>query len=226
MGLLLLSKRKPKIQERFEDEGSEGFTLVELLMSLAIMGMILFVINVILISVLKSSARTDTSVRMRRQIETGFEVIERNVKSASPSSICIARRSQNDVWECTNEISGDAVMMTIMSDIKASVVFYREEEEDPIFVLDEKIGVLSSHWIIYTANGSSVDYTADTYLTNLNEMSVEKFEVDLLSESKTGTFQVILRMISDSSDRIGTYNPLVNDMFSTINIVTKGPANL
>lgn len=193
-----------------------AFTLVELLMSLVIMGMILFVINVVLISVLKSSARTDTMIRLDNYIETSYEIIERNVKSAEPSSLCIAEYNETgEDWECNGEASGNAIMMNLLSDLKTTVVFYFEEDEDGT-------GILKSYWIKYNAQREVILPNTTTYLSNPSEIDVETFEVDIALNNNTGIHQVILRTLSDSIDMIGVDDPLINDMLRTANIVTRG----
>jgi len=203
-------------QDRFSRKAHEfAFTLIELIVSMAIMGMILFVVNVVLISVMKSSARTDTMIRMGNYIETGFEIMERNVKSAEPSSLCIAEYSEaGEVWECTGEESGDALMMNLLSDLKTTVIFYFEENED-------EVGIMKSHWIKYDANRDVVSEST-TYLSSSSEIDIVTFEVDIALDNNSGTHQVIVRALSDSIDLVGVDDPLVDDMLRSATIVSRG----
>jgi prepilin-type N-terminal cleavage/methylation domain-containing protein len=192
-----------------------AFTLIELIASMAIMGMILFVVNVVLISVMKSSARTDTTIRMGNYIETGFEIIERNVKSSEPSSLCIAEYNEAiPEWECTDEVTGDALMMNLLSDLKTTVIFYFEENEN-------EVGILKSYWIKYNASGDDESRIV-TYLSSSSEIDVVEFQVDIAFDDNTGTNQVILRTLCDSIDSIGMDDPLVDDMLRSVTIVSRG----
>lgn len=204
-------------QDKFARDAREfGFTLIELIMSLAIMGMIIFVINVILISVIKSSARTDTKIRLGNYIETAYEIIERNVKSAEPSSICIADYNESEeLWYCVKgETTGDALMMNLLSDLKTTVVFYYEKDENDV-------GILKSYWIKYNSDGDITSITT-TYLSSPGEIDIETFEADVAVNYQSGIHQVILRTLSDSIDNIGIDDPLVNDMLRSVTIVTRG----
>ena len=195
----------------------EAFTLIELIVSMVIMGMILFVVNVVLISVMKTSARTDTTIRIGNYIESGFEIIERDVKSAEPSSLCIAKYSETrEVWECTDVESGNALMMNLLSDLKTTVVFYFEETEDGI-------GILKSYWVKYDANRDQVSETI-TFLTNSNEIDIETFEADIMVDNNSSVNQVILRTLSDSIPTSAVIFFLVNDLLRSVTIVSRGNA--
>jgi prepilin-type N-terminal cleavage/methylation domain-containing protein len=199
-----------KQRENKETSNEEGYTLIELIMTIFIMGMILLIINIVLIAIMKSSARSDTSIRLRQLVEFGFEVIERDAKSSNPGSVCIAQLhevSGEDVWECVDEVSGNAVKMTILG-ADSSVVFFVEDNDDGI-------GILKSYW-----TGDTDETT--TYLTNSGEIDVESFEVDISHDYATGTHEIILRLVCDSITRLQGADPLVNDMLRTATIVTKG----
>lgn len=191
-----------------QKNNNEGFTLIELIMTITIMGMILFIINVILIAVMKSSVRSDTSIRLRQLIEFGFEVIERNAQSADLDSLCISEiNSLTGEWECTSEVSGEAVMLSVLGSTD-DVVFFLEETED-------EVGILKSYW-----SGDSTETT--TFITNSGEIDVESFEVDIAHDYATGTHEIIVRIVCDSISRLEGAEPLVNDMLRTTTIVTKG----
>lgn len=190
-----------------QQEDDDGFSLIELIMTIAIMGMILFIINVILIAITKSSARSDATIRLRQLLEFGFEVIERNAQSADPDSICIAQYNELlDQWECSSEITGDAVRMSVLGS-GGYVVFYLEETDD-------EIGILKSFW--------EDDESTVTFLTNSGEIDVESFEIDIAHDYSTGTHEMIVRIVCDSITRLEGAEPLVDDMLRTVNIVTKG----
>jgi hypothetical protein len=179
---------------------------VELIITIFIMGMILLIVNIILIAIMKSSVRSDTSIRLRQLVEFGFEVIERNAKSANPGSLCIVEKN-DDNWECVNEVSGNAVRMTVLGS-EDSVVFFVEDNDDGI-------GVLKAYW------AGDTDETI-TYLTNSGEIDVEEFEVDISHDYSTGTHEIILRIVCDSITRLKGTDPLIDNMLRTATIVTKG----
>lgn len=199
---------KDLLQFHKQQKGEEGYTLIELIMTIFIMGMMLLIINIVLIAILRSSARSDTSIRLRQLVEFGFEVIERNAKSAEPNSICISRYDEiNEIWDCTGDVSGGAIKMSIMGSDQI-VVFYVDENED-------EVGVLKAFW-------TEGDETSEVFLTNSGELDVESFEVDLSHDYESGTHEIIVRILCDSIVRLEAAEPLVNDMMRTVTIVTKG----
>ncbi len=199
---------KDLLQSSEQQKSEDGYTLIELIMTIFIMGMMMLIINIVLIAILRSSARSDTSIRLRQLVEFGFEVIERNAKSSEPNSLCIAQYNEiPDVWECTGEVSGDAIRMSVLGSDQI-VVFYMDKNE-------EEIGVLKAFW-------TEGDEISEVFLTNSGELDVESFEVDLSHDYESGTHEIIIRILCDSITRLEAAEPLVNDMLRTVTIVTKG----
>ncbi len=68
-------------------EKNEGYTLVEMLITVVILGFILLLVNVVLISIIKVAYNTDAKIKVRQGIEFTIEAIDRDVKSANPDSV-------------------------------------------------------------------------------------------------------------------------------------------
>ncbi len=96
-------KIKKFIQSLVEEESNEalkdqeGYTLIEVVVTILIMGMILIMVNMVLISLIRVSYDTDARMNVRQDVEFGIEVIRRDTKSADPAQISATPSNQLDL---------------------------------------------------------------------------------------------------------------------------------
>lgn len=67
----------------------EGFSLVEMLITIVIMGMVLLIASTTLTTLIKTSSASSSKTRVRSETEFVLELIRRTVRNSDPSSVYI-----------------------------------------------------------------------------------------------------------------------------------------
>jgi prepilin-type N-terminal cleavage/methylation domain-containing protein len=182
-------------------EGEGGYTLVEVLITMVILGMILLVVNLVLIAMIRVSYNTDVRIKMRQGIEFAFEVMRRNSKSTDPGTM----REGSGIG------TADSLIFFIPGAEAEEVVFFLEQD----IVGTENNGVLKAVW---TINGN-VSRTVS--LTSPEEIDVKDFDV-VVSDSKTGgTTEVVLTVTADSMNKRNSEEPLIENLVYQTTIVAR-----
>lgn len=112
------------------------------MITMFILGMILLLVNVVLISMIRVSYRTDAKIKVRQGTEFALEVIDRSVKSANPESITV----------------DENVLDINFSESNMHVQFLKEDIED--------VGVIKAVW------GARELYLTSPSLMDVNEFTV------------------------------------------------------
>jgi prepilin-type N-terminal cleavage/methylation domain-containing protein len=180
------------LKENLTKEHERGYTLIEVLITILIMGMILLMINVVLMSLIRVAYDTDARMNIRQDVEFSIEVIRRNLKSASPSQITV-----DDDGNINLEIAGDG----------GEVTFSRLETGD------DNTGYIQAHWI---------DRDRRINLTSKDEVNVTNFDVDYNINDASGTGELILTIEAQTVQKKTNGDPVVSDFFKQVSIVTKG----
>jgi prepilin-type N-terminal cleavage/methylation domain-containing protein len=210
-----------KVQRKTLPEA--GYTLIEMLVTIIILGMIILVVNMVLISIVRTSYNTDTRIHIRQGLEFALEVMKRSTKSAErikpiPNPACnTALPSDPDcLWP-------DALLVQL-SDISNCVVFYVEE--------DSGQGTLKAGW----AEDSSLCETNDTgtfsfvdYLTVPEEVGIDAqdasgqsgYRLSYEYDSASGTAEVSIILSASSTRENATGEPLIEHVTKQVVLITR-----
>jgi prepilin-type N-terminal cleavage/methylation domain-containing protein len=179
-----------------------GYTLVEVLITMVILGMILLVINLVLIAMIRVSYNTDVRIKMRQGIEFAFEVMRRNAKSTDPGTMKMGSG---------NGTAGSLVLF-LPSENGEEAVFFLEEDSET------DNGVLKAAWTTETATGKEVRTVC---LTSPDEIDVKDFDVVVSNSKAGGTTEVVLTVTADSMNRRNSGEPLIEDLVYQTTIVAR-----
>ncbi|MBN2100326.1 type II secretion system protein [Candidatus Dojkabacteria bacterium] len=195
----MLPGRNPETKE-------EGYTLIEVLLTIFIMGMILLLVNVILISLIRVSYDTDARMKVRQGVEFSLEVIRNNIKSASPATIRL-KNAGSDVVECTttHDNPQDCELHMSLAEEGAEIVFSRIEEQGK--------GRLRATW---TSSNQYIN------LTSLEDIDVKSVMFSSNRNDVTGTVEIIIIVQADSSKLRSGGDPIVEDFYKQATIITRG----
>ena len=89
----------------------EAYTLIEVLITIVIMGMILLMLNLVLVTVVRTANETDARIKIREGVEFALEVIRRDIKSANTESVNVSGAGGTTL-NMTLTGSGDTVTYT------------------------------------------------------------------------------------------------------------------
>lgn len=170
----------------------DGYTLIEVIITIFIMGMILLVINVVLIALIRTSYDTDARLETRQGIEFVFEVIRRDLKSANPATI---------------EVSDSDTLRLNLAESGQNITFSRE-------VVD---GVDGKGWI--RADWGNGDYTN---LTSVEYINIKSFDVVVNRNDISGTVEIVVTVEADSAHVKNSGDPVVKDFYKQTTIITRG----
>jgi prepilin-type N-terminal cleavage/methylation domain-containing protein len=170
--------------------GQEGYTLIEVVVTILIMGMILIMVNMVLISLIRVSYDTDARMNVRQDVEFGLEVIRRDTKSADPAQISATPSNQLDL---VLSGSGERIRFRIIQ--------------------KDGIGTLRSEWL---------DRNRYINLTSPEEVDVEEFNVGYYHDNTSGTGEIIITIRADSVQTKVNGDPVVDDFYKQVSIITKG----
>ncbi len=201
---------KPMRFEFFnKKDNQEGYTLIEVMITVVIMGLILIMVNAVLIAMIRTSQETDARIKIRQGSEFSLEVIKRNVKSADAMGIEMWNLNEGgERIDCdTGPCDGFTAPLT---DSSLEVSFFMEDD-------DEEIGAIKAEWVD-TGNGS----TRALNLSSRAEFDVDEFYVEMSTDEQSGTTLVIVTVESDSISKKRGGDPVVDDYAKQISIVTRG----
>jgi prepilin-type N-terminal cleavage/methylation domain-containing protein len=177
----------------------EGYTLIEVLITMVIMGFILVVVNMVLVSLIRVSYDTDVRMNVRQDIEFALELMRRDVKSADPT-----------VWGASNlgkRSNLDLVMAGSGEEVRFVCAGCSED--------DESIGVLK------VIRGTGPDGRS-LNLTSAEDTNVRSFNVELARDDFSGTVEILITIEADSVQTKTNEDPVVKDVYKQISIITKG----
>ncbi|MBN1618688.1 prepilin-type N-terminal cleavage/methylation domain-containing protein [Candidatus Dojkabacteria bacterium] len=193
---------KIKKQQLKLDKRNAGYTLIEVLMTIVILGVVLLMVNVVVISIVRNSYYVDTRMEMRQGTEFSVEVIRRAIKSADPASIQALSYNQNSntFSSCTSACNALEFMLAETSNI---VRIYR--------VTNSGVGQLKIDW-------------GDGYvgtLTNVKTINVKTLTFDVVPDISSGTTKILLTLSADSVREKSTNNPIVKGFIKQATIITR-----
>jgi prepilin-type N-terminal cleavage/methylation domain-containing protein len=176
----------------------EGYTLIEVLITMVIMGFILVVVNMVLVSLIRVSYDTDVRMNVRQDIEFALELMRRDVKSADPT-----------VWGASN-VGKSSYLDLVMAGSGEEVSFVCANCNK-----DDDIGVLS------VIRGTGPDGRR-LNLTSAEDTDVQSFNVELARDDFSGTVEILITIEADSVQTKTNGDPVVKDVYKQISIITKG----
>lgn len=206
---MLLNRTTPKIEKKpFSYPDSEGYTLIEVLITMFILGLIILVVNIVFIALVRVSYRVDVRMKVRQNIEFALEMVRRSTKSAkvddlsivgNPSSSC---GSTPEPW-CAQY--SEALKMKI-SETSEYVTYFVEQEPGT------EIMVLKASW-------ENEGYTAR--ITSDIDMTIDDFDLEIVDISETGGKEILVNMVASSVQMETTTEPLVSGVFKQEVIITR-----
>lgn len=181
-----------KDHKNLKNKTSEAYTLIEVVVTIFIMGMVLLIVNIVLISLIRVSYDTDSRMKIRQGVEFTLEVIRDNIKSSDPGTI--------------PEVENEEELSFSLSESGEQVRFAYEE-------LDE-IGMIRVYW----DDGSYINLTSPEDI----DVQPGGFEIDAKRDFDSGTVEVIITIRADSTRKKGNGEPVVKDFYKQISVVSKG----
>lgn len=163
-----------------------GYTLVEVMITMFILGIIILIVNIVFISVVRVSYRIDARMKVRQNVEFSLEVIRRNIKSARTGSIeVIPNPLEGVAGDCSVPVNRnlpdcqsypDALKLNIAESNKEMVLYvtYAGNDNDS--------GVIKV----------LIDGTRQMWLTSVDDVSIDRFEVQKQSLGAEGTEILVL----------------------------------
>lgn len=182
------------------EEQENGYTLIEVLITVVIMGFILLVVNVVMIAIIRISYDTDARIKVRQGLEFSLEVMRRNVKSSDPGMIEIIG------WP-VDVPTGDALWLQI-PESEETVTFYLEP--DPV----TNNGVLIAEW-------QGTAGTRTVFLTSPQDINVESFTISINPDPTSGTSEIVLTVLASSVQLRTPTQPLVDNVTKQATIITR-----
>lgn len=182
-----------------ESGRENGYTLVEVLITMVVMSMILLVINMVLVSMIRVSYNTDIRLKMRQQSDFSLEVMRRTVKSTDPGNLMKVEKYDQEAIQMKLPGSGQEVL------------FYRGE-----YAMDDDTvhGVLKANW-------SDDGGFREVFLTSPYDMDVKLFEVDINDSAIAGSTEVLIKITADSANKRNSTEPLIKDQVVQTTILTR-----
>jgi prepilin-type N-terminal cleavage/methylation domain-containing protein len=175
-----------------EDEGQLAYSLIEVLITIVIMGTILIIVNAVLISLIRVSYDTDVRMGIRQEVEFALEVMQRDIKSADPVTL-------DNTGGLEMNLSGSG----------EPVVF---QERTTV----EGVTYLCVMWPKRGGSGRSV------YLTSPEMTDIEEFDITLHRNDFSGTVEVLVTIKADSVQKRVNGDPVVDDIYKQISIISRG----
>ncbi|MDD3661536.1 MAG: prepilin-type N-terminal cleavage/methylation domain-containing protein [Candidatus Dojkabacteria bacterium] len=188
---------------RSKTGSDKGYTLVEVLITVFVMGLILLIVNIIIVSLVRVSFDTDTRIQVRQGLDFALEVVRRNIKSGEPGYTCLV---QNPVEDARDDFP-NAIYLQMAEGSRAVVFFVRRDEET-------ESGVLTARW----SDGAT---SSDVMLTSPHEVTLTEYDVVVTPNPDTGTAEVIITLTASSVHRGATGNPLVSGVTKQEIILTR-----
>jgi prepilin-type N-terminal cleavage/methylation domain-containing protein len=197
---MIRRKKMNRTTENSTTDGSQaGYTLVEVIITMFILGMILVVINMVLISMIRVSYNTDIRIKMRQGVEFAFEVMRRNAKSTDPGTL----REVNTALD-------EPALQLQLPGRGETVRFYRETDG----VHDTGNGVLVASWSLESESHK-------VYLTSPFEIDVKSFDVEVSNSDIYGSTEVFIVIVADSANKRNSGDPLIKDQTTQTTIISR-----
>ena len=188
---------------------SSGYTLVDVIVTVFIMGTILLVVNVILISLVRVSYNTDTRIKVRQGLEFALEVTRRNSKSVEPGEISVVSNPAcGDAGDPNCDAYPEALWMRL-SESDSYVTFYVEMDSDA-----DDFGVLKAAWV-----RDEVESTV--HLTSSADINVKSYDVDVIPDPESGTTEVLVTITAASAHMKSPTEPLIDNVIKQMTILTR-----
>lgn len=205
-----LEKLKRSGSAEAVNDGQAGYTLVEVMMTVFIMGLVLIMVNMVLLAMVRATVEADSRMKIRQGIDLSLEVMNRNIKSSEPQNMILQNRDGQGGWvECSMGQQCDRVVVAL-AESSWTVAFYMEED-------GEEIGVVKAYWL-----NSLTGYEYISNLTSFTEMDVGRFDVQARRDLDSGTTEVVLTIEADSLGRRANGDPIVDDYYKQRIVVAKG----
>ncbi|MEA3357068.1 MAG: type II secretion system protein [Patescibacteria group bacterium] len=184
-------------QQQYKSEfrvqsGQEAYTLIEVLMTIVIMGVILLMLNLVLFTVVRTANQTDARMKIRGGVEFALEVIRRDIKSANTESVNVSG-------------AGGTTLSMTLTGSGDTVTFTRVEDSD------------SGYYAIQAdRNGQEI------HLTSVHDLDVTGLTFQIVVHPASGTSTVYVAVTANSAGKKQDGTPIVEDFIKNAAIITKG----
>jgi len=85
----------------------EGFSLVEMLITIAIMGMVMLIASITLTTLIKISTVSSNKTKVRNETEFVLELVRRTVRNSNPADVMIYNSLDARVYDSENDVVKD-----------------------------------------------------------------------------------------------------------------------
>lgn len=210
----------------FDSKNNHGYTLMEVLLTMIIMGMILLIVNVVMIAIIRTSYTTDTRIKMRQNMEFSVEVFRRTAKSSE--SVTIIPNPSTTVG-CGVDFDDaaypfhEATQLMLEGGLD-SVIFYVDQAPSPSPISNCK-PVLKAMWNI-GGNSHVVNLTSPSEValqpdpTSRCGISANSgFDVSLTVDTRTRLTNIIMTLTADSAQEKSAGVPVVGCVVKQVSIL-------
>lgn len=190
----------------------DSYSLIEVVMSIFVMGFVLMVINLVIISLVRISYDTDSRMRVRQGVEFALEVVRREIKSSDPASVDIQLNGQS-VTSCTDreDINNivDCKLLLTLSESGEVLTF----DVDELKTGKEKVRYLKLDWS---------DRGRTTHLTSTDDMNVKEVTYSLQRHPLSGSTELTITVLADSRMKRSNGDPVIQDFYKQAKIISRG----
>ncbi len=219
-------------RDRLDQAQDGGYTFIEVLVTIIIMGGIVLVVNVIMISIIRVSYTTDVRIKMRQNVEFATEVFKRTARSSEWVTIVDNPEVGN---ECVSDFKDpsypfhEATEMILEGGVD-TVTFYVDQDPSDNVQAHCK-PVLKARWNI---SGS----THDVNLMSPSEAALRinpseavptgcgltasvasGYDVDVSTDPATRLITVVLTLVADSAQEKNPGEPVVDCVVKEVSIL-------
>jgi len=221
----------PIILKQNEDR---GYTLIEVLVTIVIMGTIILVVNVVMISIIRVSYTTDARIKIRQNVEFATEVFRRAARNAEIVDHVPTPAKADGCGDPADPLSpmyqyGTAFQMTLGGG-SDTVIFYADKDEsaNPLLncktVLKARWNVAGEQWDVFLTSPSEAVLNDDPDL-DCNFWPTTGFSVQREENEDTGTIDIILNITADSAMEKTPGEPVVDCVIKRVSVL-KRPSEL
>jgi prepilin-type N-terminal cleavage/methylation domain-containing protein len=163
-------------------KGEDGYTLIELLITIFIVGIIMLAISSLLIQMIRISQIADVRRSIRQDLEVSLEVMRRDLRNADPA-LSVTSCNPNDSLSLVSATTPDTLDIVLSNGL-----------EDITYAVESPTGSTVKYLTrTYDNDGTPVK----VYLTS-EETDITKFDIDCNSLLKGNKF-LLIEVAADST---------------------------